>query len=82
MNPYETVVSRFGTVSKLAAALNVNHTTVLQWKKRGLIPSHHMLNILKAAEQRGIKLDPLEIIAGETEGDSVPKEEIKLKIAA
>lgn len=64
MTPYETVIDRFGSVSSLATALGVGHTTVLKWKRRGLIPAHQMLRIYRVAQEMKINLTYEDLVAG------------------
>ena len=69
--PYQTVISRFGGVSKLASALGIrNHTTVLRWKDRGFIPAHHMEKVINAAKEGGIGLTLEELVLGAVEGET------------
>lgn len=63
--PYQVVVRKFGGVRKLATALGIeNHTSVLRWKGRGLVPAHHQEKVLTVAKERGIHLTAEEVIFG------------------
>lgn len=54
-NEYETVVTAFGGMTKLAAALEAPPSTVFSWRKSG-IPQSRMAHIRLVARDRGIAL--------------------------
>jgi DNA-binding transcriptional MerR regulator len=55
------VIAQFGSQSALARALGINQSTVQHWAKNGQIPSWRREQILKAARELGIPLDPSEL---------------------
>ena len=72
MNVAETMIKRFGGREKLAEALGVNIVQVYRWtypktKKGtgGSIPARHFSKLLKLARERGIEIDPAELIGAE-----------------
>lgn len=52
------IVSKFGSQTALAAAIDSKQSTVAQWKRRGSIPSRWQVDILKAAQRLGVDLKP------------------------
>lgn len=53
----ETIINKFGGLTKLARALNMKHPTTAQgWKSRGSIPARHIPRIIEAARERNIEL--------------------------
>lgn len=74
--PYEVVIDKFRGVRKLAHALGIdNHTSVLRWKDKGLIPAHHQERVLTVAKERGIDLTAEEVIFGSpAKAEPEPKE--------
>jgi len=59
MTQAEHVISKFGGVSSLAAALgHRNPTTVSGWSQRGYIPARQQARVLEVARERGIDLLP------------------------
>lgn len=55
-SPAEQVIEKFGGVSKTAAALGLNRSSVCLWVKRnkGQVPSRRWSQILKVSGQRGL----------------------------
>jgi hypothetical protein len=56
--PIDTIIDRFGGVTKLARALSLPVTTVHSWKRRGCIPSGHQGAILAAARANEVAIGP------------------------
>ena len=50
------IIARFGGQSALARSLGVNQSTVQHWAKTGQIPSWRREQVLRAAEEHGIRL--------------------------
>ncbi len=50
------IIARFGGQSALARSLGVNQSTVQHWAKTGQIPSWRREQVLRAAQQHGIRL--------------------------
>lgn len=62
----ETVIARFGGISKLADALGHKHVTTVQgWKDRRFIPVRRWPEVLKAARDQGIPLTRDDLIDGD-----------------
>ena len=86
MTPYETVIDRFESVGRLAAALGVGHTTILKWKRRGLIPSHQIQRIYTVASEMKIKISLEDLVFGGFKNDAAERKkeasEVTLRKAA
>lgn len=86
MTPYETVIDRFDSVGRLAAALGVGHTTVLKWKRRGLIPSHQIQRIYTVASEMEIEISLEDLVFGGFKNDDAERKkeacEVTLRKAA
>ena len=54
--PVETIINKFETQRRLATLIEVDQSTIAQWKKRGVIPSTRIQSIITAAAQNGISL--------------------------
>jgi len=50
------IIARFGGQSALARSLGVNQSTVQHWAKTGQIPSWRKEQVLRAAQEHGIRL--------------------------
>jgi hypothetical protein len=57
MENIANIIAAFGGVTKAAAAIGVPITTLHSWKTRGKVPSWRHDAVMKAARNRGIKLD-------------------------
>ena len=69
MNHVEKVVKKFGGTAAMAASLTNDNggrltprTVVEHWIRRGRIPAHRQVAILKAAAARRIRLRPGELV--------------------
>lgn len=59
MTVAEKIIERFGGVSKLAAILGHDYPTRVQgWKKRGVIPAKAQADVLRAARNNAVDLEP------------------------
>lgn len=54
------VISKFGTQTRLAEAIDRDQSTIAHWKRRGVIPAREQGRILQAAEKLGIDLTPVD----------------------
>lgn len=54
----ERVIGKFGTQERLAELLRCDQTTVSKWKTTGFIPARRQRQILDAARELGIDLEP------------------------
>lgn len=54
--PVEAIIAKFSTQRHLAQLIEVDQSTIAQWKKRGSIPSNRIQDIIKAARQAEIPL--------------------------
>ncbi len=52
------IIARFGGQSALARSLGLNQSTVQHWAKTGQIPAWRHDQVLRAARERGVALDP------------------------
>ena len=59
----ERIIDLFGGIRPMAHKLNVPVTTVQGWKKRGAIPESRHDEILQAAEQHDLTIDPADLAA-------------------
>lgn len=71
ISPAEHVIKQFGTVSKLAALLGRNRSTVSRWTKSraeggcgGRIPTSAIRRILELAHDHNKDITPLDLIVG------------------
>jgi hypothetical protein len=67
ITPAALVIQLFGGTYPLSRKLNiVAHTTVRNWgmNNGGMIPSHHMRQLLELAKKEGIKLTERDLIYG------------------
>ncbi len=64
-NSAEQIISRFGGQSALANLLGRRQSTVQHWVKTGRIPSQWHGPLLKIAREKGIALEPKDLIKGE-----------------
>lgn len=68
--PTDIVVDLFGGLRPLARLLDVDPSSIIQWRKpretreAGLIPSTHHKILLEEAKKRGYKLTPTDLIYG------------------
>lgn len=57
--PYvDLIISRFGGIRPMAAAVGVPPSTVQSWKASGVIPARRQQQVLNAARAAGIPLEP------------------------
>ena len=61
MTPAE-ILSRLGSMADLARETGISHQSLYGYRTRNAIPSHHMLAVLLAAEQRGLPITARDII--------------------
>jgi hypothetical protein len=61
VNGAARVIAKFGGQNALARALATNQSTVQHWAKSGHIPAWRHADILRAASERAIPLDPREL---------------------
>lgn len=59
--PTERIIEQFGGIRPMAAKLAIPVTTVQGWKRRNAIPEQRHADILAAARQFGITVDPAEL---------------------
>lgn len=57
-NYVSRIVEKFGSIAEMARAVGRPHSTVKSWRETGQIPDGRKPDILKAARERGIALDP------------------------
>ena len=68
MKPARIVVTRFGSLRKLATALgHTNHSTVQGWWDSGLIPAQHQGKVVEAAAAAGVAITTDELVHGNAE---------------
>lgn len=67
MSVVDAVAAKFGSRRELALALDIDLSTISQWKRRGedLIPADRQRQILAAAKERGIDLKPADFFPSE-----------------
>lgn len=52
----EKIISAFGSQIDMANTLNVNASTVAQWKRRGNIPSNRIRQIIETAKKQNLPI--------------------------
>lgn len=72
MSVAATIIQRFGGVRPMARLTRRPSSTVMQWKRTGLIPSKHHQSVLADARRLGIPLEPAELV--EPAADLLPAE--------
>jgi myo-inositol-1-phosphate synthase len=65
-NSAEQIIDRFGGQSALANLLSRRQSTVQHWVKIGRIPSQWHRPLLKLAREKGIALEPKDLVSQET----------------
>lgn len=62
--PLDKVIAVFGSASAVAKALDMNRSNINHWETRhkGLIPSKYHKPLLDAAKQKGLELNPVDLI--------------------
>ncbi len=61
----QQIISQFGGIRPMANKLGVAVSTVQGWRERGSIPAGHHAEILAAAKQHGVEIDPAELAASD-----------------
>jgi hypothetical protein len=56
------IIDRFGGIRPMARELGVWPSVVQGWKERGIIPPRRHSQILNAAQNAGIAIDPIDLI--------------------
>lgn len=54
----DRIIEKFGTQIRLAEALGCSQSVIAGWKKRGFVPANRQTEVLKAAADLGIGLQP------------------------
>ncbi|MEM8575539.1 MAG: hypothetical protein AAGF48_12990 [Pseudomonadota bacterium] len=62
MTYVDGIIKAFGGVRKLASATGQAPSVVSGWKKRGSIPDPQKIRVFEAARQRGIELQPADLL--------------------
>lgn len=58
------IIHLFGGVRPMARSLqHASHTTVQGWAERNLIPAKQQRVVLELARQRGVAIEPIDLIA-------------------
>lgn len=73
--PTERIIEQFGGIRPMAAKLTIPVTTVQGWKRRNAIPEQRHGDILAAARQWGIAVDPVELARTTPANPGAPTEE-------
>ncbi len=61
----QQIIARFGGIRPMANKLGVAVSTVQGWRERGSIPAGHHAEILAAANEHGVEIDPAELAASD-----------------
>jgi hypothetical protein len=62
--PVEHVISEFGGIAELSAAINCCYPTVYMWNKRCHLPAKYHAVILKEAQTRSLDINAHDLIQG------------------
>jgi hypothetical protein len=72
MTPAQRIITKFGGQSALADALGKPQSTVQYWSKTGAIPAKWHALVIKAAETKGLTVDPGDFITAAPATRAVP----------
>lgn len=70
MSYVDNIVSRFRTLAALSRLTGKPYSTCKSWRDRGSIPDEHKPDVLKAALDNGIPLEPADFFPEHVGGDS------------
>lgn len=58
MTPVDRVISKFGSIRAVAETLGIDRSAVSLWKQTGYVPTKRQRELLVAAREKGIDLQP------------------------